>query len=202
MWSSWIIEFRRIFYGGWLVALKSKHSQRSLSAENSTELRVAKVRTVLSSICLFFFFFFQRDTKLSTCVIMARSDLFPSRCFSGRKTTNAGFQSRMPMKIGCPGAPKCMHVFKYVPAQRAHIQTCKYAQDKKAAAKGMDTTMPELLEEAKRGNITIAGNSPCQQLWWKTWTLHFKRKSFLEYDSTVICKKHPSVVMSVHFWMN
>lgn len=64
----------------------------------------------------------------------------------------------MPVKLGCPGAPKCLHVFTFVPAWKAHIVTCKHAQDKNTCSKWMETTMPEHFDENKRGNITIARN--------------------------------------------
>ncbi len=75
----------------------------------------------------------------------------------------------MPLKLGCPGAPKCMHVFNYVPGLRAHIPNCRHAQSKSAfpKRKEMETIMVilDFVNDKQKGNITIARNEPPGVRW-------------------------------------
>ena len=74
----------------------------------------------------------------------------------------------MPVKLGCPGAPMCRHVFTFVPALRAHIPTCKFAQDKHVDRE-VDTTLEvvEFVNDKQKGNITIAREDPPFSRWEK-----------------------------------
>ena len=74
----------------------------------------------------------------------------------------------MPVKLSCPGVPMCRHVFTFVPALRAHILSCKYAQDKHFD-KDIDTTLEvvEFVNDKQKGNITIAREDPPSTRWEK-----------------------------------
>lgn len=66
----------------------------------------------------------------------------------------------MPIKWQCPGQPKCQKMFQYGQGLKAHISSCKHAQNKRAQKKKeeMETiiTIIQFVEDRQRGNITIA----------------------------------------------
>lgn len=66
----------------------------------------------------------------------------------------------MPVKWQCPGYPKCQKIFQYGSGLKAHINSCKRAQSKRAKKKKdeMETiiTIIQFVEDRQRGNITIA----------------------------------------------